>query len=217
MKVSLDACLFGAIIQVSNTQSVLDIGTGTGLLALMAAQRCNASIDAIEIDTSAAQQALQNFASSPFSSRLHSHHTSIQNYTTDQQYDCILCNPPFFTEHLQGDNTQRNQARHNDGLSFSELTFHMARLLSEVGSAWVLLPPHEHKNFSVHAQQHGLNLQQHIAVFARENKPSKMGIWHYTKKPVSNIQHSSITIYHTNSNDYTPEFTNLLSDYYLKL
>lgn len=217
MKVSLDACLFGAVCEVTQAKRLLDIGTGTGLLSLMAAQRSHAYIDAIEIDALAAKQAQQNFTASAFSNRLSVHHTSLQNFKTDQQYDCIICNPPFFTEHLQGDNTQRNQARHNDCLSFSDLSYHMSRLLTDDGEAWLLLPPREHESFMVYAQQHGLNLQQHIEIISRTNKPSKMGIWHYSKKIPHHLKRNTITIYQATSNEYTPEFAHLLSDYYLKL
>lgn len=217
MKVSLDACLFGAVCDVTRRQHILDIGTGTGLLALMIAQRSQASIDAVELEQAAAQQAQSNFQNSIFHSQLTLHHTSIQDFQSEQPYDCIVCNPPFFTDHLQSDNAQRNQARHNDGLSFADLAKHMARLLRGDGAIWLLLPPHEQQNFQPHAQTHGLHLQQHVEIRSRENKPSKMGIWHYALQPVQTTGRQVITIYQPNSNEYTTEFTHLLADYYLKL
>lgn len=217
MKVSLDACLFGAVCDVTQRQRILDIGTGTGLLALMIAQRSQANIDAVELDRAAAQQAQSNFQTSVFYSQLTIHNTSIQDFHSEQPYDCIVCNPPFFTDHLQGNNAQRNQARHNDGLSFADLAKHMARLLQPNGSAWLLLPPHEHQNFQLHAKTCGLHLQQHLEIRSRENKTSKMGIWHYALHPIKAIERRVITIYQSNSNEYTTEFSRLLADYYLKL
>lgn len=219
MKVSLDACLFGALCDVDGAQRILDIGTGTGLLSLMVAQRCNAHIDAVELDNCAAKQARQNVVLSPFSSRINIHHKSIQQFTVQNnqtKYDRIICNPPFFSQHLISQNTQRNLARHNDSLSFKELCQSISVLMDEQGEAWLLLPQHEQIHFHDHANDIGLHLTQRFNIFSRENKPSKLGIWVY-KKQHQDITEKSLTIYQPNSQQYTQEFSNLLADYYLKL
>jgi tRNA1Val (adenine37-N6)-methyltransferase len=220
MKVSLDACLLGALCSVSTAHTILDIGTGTGLLALMVAQRSHAQIDAVELDEDAAEQANGNFLASPFHSRLHIYQQSIQtfqNLTPAESYDVIICNPPFFSQHLTSENKQRNLARHNDSLSFSDLSACITKLLKPNAEAWLLLPQHEHEHFSVTAKNQGLNLIKRIDIYARQHKPSKLGIWVYSKQEVRPCITQDIIIYQENSNVYTAEFSQLLADYYLKL
>lgn len=218
MKVSLDACLFGAVCEAESAQSILDIGTGTGLLALMLAQRTQANIQAVELDIGAANQAKQNVANSPFHQQISVHNESIQNYCThhpSHEFDLIICNPPFFSDHLKGSNAKRNLARHNEGLSFTDLIACMMQCLSNKGSAWILLPQHEHTNFHPLAIEYGLHLQKWIDIYPRKNKASKLGIWVYGKQP-REAKKTSITIYSDN-NEYTNTFSKLLASYYLKL
>ena len=148
MKVSLDACLFGALCQVEHAKSVLDIGTGTGLLALMTAQRSNAHIDAIELDEKAAQQAHENVEKSPFLSHINVLHKNILQFSASHKYDVIVCNPPFFSDHLKGPNQKRNLARHNDHLSFSQLSQCLSQNLHTDGRAWILLPCSESVSYT---------------------------------------------------------------------
>ena len=219
MKVSLDACLFGALCNVDDAQQILDIGTGTGLLSLMVAQRCQAKIDAVELDNNAAKQAQENIALSPFHDRITVHNKSIQQFTLENSqltYDKIICNPPFFSQHLLSDDKQRNLARHNHSLSFKELCQSIHTLMNSHGEAWLLLPQHEHNHFHVNASDAGLYLIKRFNIFSRANKPSKLGIWVYTKNHQSTIE-KSLTIYQPNSQHYSPEFTSLMADYYLKL
>jgi tRNA1Val (adenine37-N6)-methyltransferase len=219
MKVSLDACLFGALCNVNDAQRILDIGTGTGLLSLMVAQRCQAKIDAVELDNNAAKQALANVALSPFHDRIEIHNKSIQQFVLQNSqpiYDTIICNPPFFSQHLLSNDTQRNLARHNHSLSFKELCESIHALMHKHGEAWLLLPQHEHNHFQTSANEYGLHLSKRFNVFSREHKPSKLGIWVYQKKQQAMIE-KSLTIYQPNSQQYSDEFSRLMADYYLKL
>lgn len=95
MKITTDACILGARAEVENRQAILDVGAGTGLLSLMAAQRSTARIDAVELDDQAAIQARENFSASPWQNRLTLHHCPIQSFRPEKRYDCILSNPPF--------------------------------------------------------------------------------------------------------------------------
>lgn len=219
MKVSLDACLFGALCNVNDAQRILDIGTGTGLLSLMVAQRCQAKIDAVELDNKAAKQALDNVALSPFHDRIEIHNKSIQQFVLENSqstYDTIICNPPFFSQHLLSNDKQRNLARHNHSLSFKELCESINALMSKQGEAWLLLPQHEHTHFHTCANEYGLHLSKRFNVLSREHKPSKLGIWVYQKKQQVMIE-KSLTIYQPNSQQYSDEFSSLMADYYLKL
>ena len=220
MKVSLDACLFGAVCEVATAKRILDIGTGSGLLSLMLAQRCNAQIDAVEIDADAYKQAILNFQNSPFNQRIKAHQSSIQNFVNAQkphQYDTIICNPPFFTHQLASQNPKRHLARHNDALSFEDLAQSITHCLHPAGKTWLLLPPQEQQNFDKQANAHSLYLQTHFKILARENTPSKLGIFVYSKSPSKLIEEQTISVYQADSTEYTQEFKGLLRDYYLKL
>ncbi|MET4758482.1 tRNA1(Val) (adenine(37)-N6)-methyltransferase [Endozoicomonas sp. NE40] len=130
MKVTMDACLFGALVDVEESQRILDIGTGTGLLSLMAAQRSSAHIDAVELDDDAARQARQNVAQSPWSDRITVTQSAIQQFFgAPDGYDTIICNPPFFENSLKAANDKRTMARHTESLSFSDLVQATSRLL----------------------------------------------------------------------------------------
>jgi tRNA1Val (adenine37-N6)-methyltransferase len=148
MKVTTDACLFGAYCAErlkQNAKNILDIGTGTGLLSLMLAQKNSTSlIDAVEIEEQAALQAKQNFQQSPWIERLKIHNTSIQQFshTTKNQFDFIITNPPFFNNDLKSDQQNRNLALHSTALNFEELIHCIKKLLSPTGKFAVLLPYH---------------------------------------------------------------------------
>ncbi|MDQ3290701.1 MAG: methyltransferase, partial [Bacteroidota bacterium] len=114
MKVCTDSCLFGAYVAVEKAASILDIGTGTGLLSLMAAQRSTAKITAVELDVAAAEQAAQNFSASPWADRLYLYTGSLQDFenTSTENYDVIISNPPFYQASQISPNTARNRAMH---------------------------------------------------------------------------------------------------------
>ena len=229
MKVCTDACLFGAWIAASSqliVHNLLDIGTGSGLLSLMYAQKNpSAIIDAVEIDDAAAKQAKENFEASPWKERLRVYHTSIQQYTntrinslTDQptnRYDIIISNPPFFGNDLKSDDHKRNLALHSSALSFDELAEAVSLLLKDDGLCAVLVPYHRVEAFIKIAAAGNLFLQERIDV--------KQSVKHNYFRTILCFgkQHSvllSDEIIITNSEgQYTKKFVDLLKDYYLKL
>ena len=155
MKICSDSLLFGALIPVEGVKRILDIGTGTGLLSLMQAQKCSMlaptileSITAVEITAEGATEAKENFCASPWDSLLNIVHKDIQSFTeqavisNSAQYDLIICNPPFFSQHspTQSSNALRHIARHTDHLSFSDLSGSIAALLSKNGVGYLLVP-----------------------------------------------------------------------------
>src|SRR5664279_1596216 len=130
MKVGTDGVLMGAWADVSAAEKILDIGTGCGLIALMAAQRSNANITAIDIDEDATLQSKENFLSSPWHERIEAIHATVQQFQPDFLFDLIICNSPFFKNALKTPYHERNLARHNDTLPFDSLVSSVNRLLS---------------------------------------------------------------------------------------
>ena len=147
MKVTTDACLFGGWIAEENksekviTKNVLDIGTGTGLLSLMYAQKnLSANIDAIEIDQDASTQAKENILGSPFSERINIIHSDVKTFSFRKKYDCIISNPPFYEKEIRSDDERTNIAHHQSGLLFEELLNIIKQNLSASGVFYLLLP-----------------------------------------------------------------------------
>lgn len=141
MKIGTDAVLLGAWTNASGAENILDIGTGTGIIAMMLAQKnATAKITAIEIDQLSAEEAGVNFMLSPFADRLSVKHVAVQHFKTDTKFDLIVSNPPYFEQSLLSGNTTRDRARHTFDLSFEQLAQQSAALLSETGRISLVLP-----------------------------------------------------------------------------
>ena len=153
MKVGTDAVLLGAWTPIShNPESILDIGTGTGLIALMLAQRTNAlQIDAFDIDENAYEQAADNFENSPWNDRLFCFHAGLDEFMEEpeDEYDLIVCNPPFYSEDYKSGDSARDTARFSDAMPFGDLIEAANLLLSEAGIFSVIIPYKEEANFIV--------------------------------------------------------------------
>lgn len=157
MKISTDAVMLGALAEAEDPKRILDIGTGTGVIALMLVQRFpDADVEAVELDEQAANQAEENFAESKFTARLSIHQVRIQDFVTSQKFDLIVSNPPYFTAHLKAKTKERNQALHTDTLSFDDLAEQSIRLLADSGRFWLILPPYESGVFQDLARGKGL-------------------------------------------------------------
>ncbi len=157
MKISTDAVLLGSLVQSDRPKRILDIGTGTGIIALMLAQRFPlARLTAVELDPDAAIQAKENFEESPFSERLAVLQGRFQDFQAEERFDLLVSNPPFFSDHLPTSNPKRQQALHTDSLSFEELLQKASQLLAPFGSFWVILPPRQMQDFIQCATAHGL-------------------------------------------------------------
>lgn len=143
MKIGTDGVLLGCWAPVENVHSVLDIGSGTGVISLIMAQRSSADIlDAVEIDEDAYEQTVENFESSPWADRLFCYHASFQEFFTemDDQYDLIISNPPFYTENYKTSNRKRDLARFEEALPFEHLLYGAAKLLSNKGKLAIIVP-----------------------------------------------------------------------------
>lgn len=215
MKVGTDAVILGAWANVCNVDTILDIGTGCGLIALMVAQRSKAKITAIEIDESASLQCKENFLASPWYERLDTVHGSVQLFTPDDRFDFIVCNPPFFKNALKAPDAQRTIARHNDSLSFESLLNAADRLLNDNGTFAFILPNDEAHQVITLAVAHQLYPNRLCTVFSRDGKLPNRLIVELTRMS-SGIKRETITIRDQN-NQYTLEYKELTKDFYLFL
>lgn len=171
MKISTDAVMLGALADAISPREILDVGTGTGVIALMLAQRFpQATIQAVEIDSEAAFQALDNFRSNIFSDRMQLWEGRFQDFEPQQNYGLIVSNPPYFPDHLKSSDVQRNMALHTDELSFEDLLGKVAQLLKEDGQFWIILPPRQMQDFQKEAEKHGLFLGIKLTL---QDKPGK--------------------------------------------
>lgn len=217
MKVCTDACLFGAI--VADTQVAvhcLDIGTGTGLLPLMLAQKNTHSlIDAVEIDGAACQQATENMAATAWADRMTVFNTDILTFDPGKQYDCIISNPPFFTDHLKSPDAKKNNAKHNTTLELTALLKMVKILLTNDGIFAVLLPYKGAEFFIAEALELDLHLTRQVLVKQTFKHKFFRSILFF-KRNESQPDLSEIIIKDGEGN-YTNEFSACLKDYYLFL
>ncbi len=184
MKVCTDALLFGAMAPIKPSDSVLDIGAGTGLLALIACQLGAKRVTAVELTLSAYQEASLNFKNSPWVDQLTIIHQDIQTFALNLniQYDLIICNPPFFADHTKADNELRNTARHTDQLPFEELIASVDSLLSESGNFYVLLPVHVIESFKQMALSNGLHLNRQVGFRGYSHKEAKVSALTFSRQ-----------------------------------
>ena len=184
MKVGTDGVLLGS--WANGGEHILDIGTGTGLLALMMAQRFEKSlIDAIEIEENAYQQAVQNVAKSVFKSKINIIHSSLQNFAKSNinQYDSIICNPPYFVNSLKNNKKSKTIARHNDTLPFNELISLAYKLLKTEGTLSLVLPVNIFPLIETEADIYGFFLNRKISIKTTEKKQPKRVLVEYKKEP----------------------------------
>ncbi|PJJ60126.1 tRNA1(Val) (adenine(37)-N6)-methyltransferase [Hymenobacter chitinivorans] len=219
MKVCTDACVLGAAAELTTATRILDIGTGTGLLALMAAQRNpTARIDAVEVEPQAAAQAAANVAGSPWSGRVQVLAGSLAALaaTEPAAYDHILCNPPFFRESLRSPSAARTTARHTapDTLTFQELAEFASRFLAPGGQLSVLLPPPEMQHFEREAAHAGLFAQRRLVLSHRPGSKPLRHITHFGHQSRA-VEQQPLAIHEAESEAYSAEFEALLRDFYL--
>lgn len=219
MKVGTDGVLLGAWTPVNhNPFSVLDIGAGTGIIALMLAQRTHADqIDALEIDEDAYEQAVGNFENSPWSNRLFCFHAGLDEFIDEpeDEYDLIVSNPPFYSEDYKTENEQRDLARFQDAMPFEELVEAADLLLSENGIFAVIIPFKEEDNFIALAKQCELYPLKITRVKGNLNSLVKRSLLAFSRNQDQEIKIDELTI-EIDRHVYTPEYIELTRDFYLK-
>ncbi len=219
MKVCTDACLFGAYMTNellrAPAKNVLDIGTGTGVLSLMLAQKTAACIDTVEIDQDAFEQAKENIVHSPFKDRIAIINTDVATFDTDKKYDCIISNPPFFEADLKSADVKKNAAKHDSTLTYDVLLHAIQKNLSTAGSFAVLLPYHRSNYFETTAAAFNFYCNKKISVKQTPKHNYFRAILIFSGKKIS-VQENEICIKNEEGN-YSDHFTYLLKDYYLYL
>lgn len=218
MKVNTDSVLFGASITANNPLNILDIGTGTGLLSLMLAQRFNSRIDAIDIDKEAYEQASENFARSKWSGRLFALHTSFQDYINvcRIRYDLIITNPPYFIDAYKSPTDARSMARHMDhSLTMDVLINGITSLLMPGGCFWLILPYKEGMLFYGKAFANGLFCNYLMRIKTKPEKSEKRLIMRFEKSLLPIIE--TELIIQDNENCYSQAYIDCTSAYYLHL
>lgn len=218
MKVGVDGVTLSAWVDVAGIYKILDIGTGSGLIALMLAQRAeNAQITAIEIDGNAVIQAKTNVKNSPWKDRIEVIHNSLQDYSlrTTEVFDLIVCNPPYFVNSLKPEIEERSLARHSELLPHSDLIKESKKLLAENGRFCLILPVNEGGNFIRMAKAEGLFCVKKVFLHPNLQKPPKR-LLIQLEKSEKKCEISELVI-EKERGIYTPEYEQLVKDFYLKL
>lgn len=186
MKISTDAILLGSLVVVDGPERILDIGTGTGVIALMLAQRFpEAIVVGVELDADASKQAEENMNQSPFASRMRLWKGKIQEYQEVEKFDLIVSNPPYFSDHLKSKETKRKNALHTDSLSFDELIQKAKELLNSSGKFWVILPFRQMEDFRLVANEAGFFEDKTITIYDRKEKPALRVVSSFTFQNLS--------------------------------
>ena len=214
MKVGTDGVLLGAWANSDNVKRILDIGTGTGVIALQMAQRNPiAHIHAVEIDDTAAKRARANFDISPWAERLTVEQTAVQEFEPSEKFDLIVSNPPYFVDSLLPPDAKRSTARHTHDLTFEELDNAVCRLLDENGRFALILPITEFEKYLALTQLH---LVRRCDVCPVEGGAIKRIMGEFAKQPTTEIEIENIAIERGRRGDYTDDYRALTKDFYLK-
>ncbi|MFC2113504.1 tRNA1(Val) (adenine(37)-N6)-methyltransferase [Bacteroidota bacterium] len=215
-KVGTDGVLLGAWAETSGVKTVLDIGTGTGLLALMLAQRTDAKIFAIEIDRSSYEQAHENIINSPWSKKISLFHSSLQEFVPHNKFDLIVSNPPFFQDSLPPDSEILSISKHNVLLSLEDLANSVPRLMVETGRFCLILPVVESLEFERLGQEHGLFLHRTMEVKPSPSHTAKRRLMQFQLSPADRIVTDELNIEKGVRHDYTDDYRTLTREFYLK-
>lgn len=216
MKVGTDAILLGSWINTENSQSILEIGTASGVIALMLAQKTDAKITAIDIDKNSILQAQKNISNSKCPKQIIAQNISFQDFikSSNKTFDLIVSNPPFFDNSLKSPKTNNNLAKHNDNLSYEDLILGVKKILSKNGSFYTIFPFSEGNVFREKAEINNLFCTKTLLIKPNNKKPVNRILFKFQLNKPAIIIENKITIRNPNNNFYK-EFINLTQDYYL--
>jgi len=218
MRIGTDAILLGAWADPGQAQSILEIGTGCGVISLMLAQKSDARIDAIDIDEESIKQASANFRQSPWSEQLHPLQVSLQDLIAKghQKYDLVITNPPYFISSLPSPDAKKNRARHTTNLSRQELLAGMNHFLNDKGIFLIILPEEESRKFSVLAETAGLFIQKQMRVKPKAGKPFNRVLNRFGFQPCELPLPEELVI-RNQDNTFTKEYIDFTDAYYFSL
>lgn len=219
MKVGTDGVLLGAWAGTDSCNRILDIGTGTGLIALMLAQRSPAIIDAIDIDADACLQAQENVVASPFAERVQVRHSALADFAqaATDRYDLIVSNPPYFVDSLKCPDRQRNTARHTDTLTLEDLLQDSRKLLAPQGRIALILPYDQKERLTDCIRTYQLFLSKETSVIPVPGAQPKRLLAELTADPPASPASSDRLILEIARHQYTDEYIRLTKDFYLKM
>lgn len=214
MKVGTDGVLVGAWAALDGARRILDIGSGTGVIALMAAQRnADADIVAIDVDKAATECAARNFERSPWAERLSAKCVRVQDFADDERFDAIISNPPYFLDSLLSPSQQRTMARHAVTLTFEELSDSVCRLLSDDGHFTLILPTEEMAIFEAITP---LSISRYCNVYSIEGGSVKRVMAEFRRRKTTLPKVEELTIELPVRGQFTAEYRQLTKDFYLK-
>lgn len=221
MKVTTDGCFFGAWaareMQNEKFRNVLDIGTGTGLLSLMIAQKNKIKIDAVEIDEDASEQAKENIETSPWKDQVQIFNEDILSFQPAGKYDCVVCNPPFYENELASEQTKKNIAHHSEHLTISQVLKVIKIYLEMEGKFFLIFPFKRKEEIERLLQQNELHVMSSVILSQSvKHFPFRMIIKGTKKRKNESGSSTSIAIWDEHQ-QYTSQFVDLLKDYYLYL
>lgn len=218
MKVGTDGVLLGAWARVNGAGNILDIGAGTGIIAIMAAQRApGALVDAVEIDAAAFEQSRENMSNSPWSDRLRVFHLPIKEFAraADKPYDLILSNPPFFTGGTFSPEGGRNDVRHTIKLPHGDLLDSVRRLISPQGRFALILPYIEGLRFKELAENYSFYCTRLTEVRSKSGKPVERLLMELSPQMPDQMEKTDLVIQHDGANNWTDDYKSLTGDFYL--
>ncbi len=219
MKVGTDGVLLGAWVKAKHPRKILDVGTGTGLIALMLAQRyTEAIIKGIEIEAEASKQAQENVQASPFGERISIEHQSYQDFSehSTQTYDLIVSNPPYFQNSYTSHSHKRNLARHTHALSYEELLKLSYKNLNNNGILSIIIPFSEYNSLIKIAEDNKLFLTDILKIYPTQTTNCKRVILNFSKEKPKNIRSEEIIIEPTQRHQYSEAFKALTQEFYIK-
>lgn len=215
LKVGTDGVLLGAWATVDGAKRILDIGTGTGLLALMTAQRApDAWVDAVEIDEASADQAAENVAASPWTGRVHVHRMDVRRMRSSEPYDLVLCNPPFYPGEMDSPDARTGVAKHSGELTFPQLIGSVRGLLSEHGRFACIIPLNREAELVELAEGAWLGLERRCVLHYLEGRPPKRVLLEFARGG-GTPDEEELTVEHAPGR-HTDAYRTLLRDFMLK-
>ncbi len=216
MKIGTDGTLLGAWVDVKKANEILDIGTGTGVIALMTAQRNQeAIVTAIEINEDAIIDASFNIQKSPWSERVGLKNTSLQAFKTEKKYDVIVSNPPFFENSLRSNSTNRNNARHTDSLHYTDILEFAQTHLNPNGIVAMILPVENAEQCLLESVNYGLSLKRKTWVKPVPHKPAHRIVFELTNEGVQNPLENELIVETGKRHDYTEDYIELTNAFYI--